>query len=401
VLLAWLMNRGAGLWIGLTVTLAAASASTVHYLARPHITSLLLFPISLWILDRDRRRPGARVWWLVAISGLWANLHGGFAAWLGCLVLLLLTEALQRQWPEFRRHGMLALACLAATLANPYGWRLHEHIIRYLGSSWILENVQEFQSPRIRSENMLVFAVLLLVGAAVASRAWARRQWFEAALVWVWGFAALRSARHAPLYVIVAVPVIASECARLWQAAAERYGGRSPAAILWKAGQQLGGAHAVSLWAPLLVLVGWLGVPALADFPASRFPVTAVTENLARLAPPGRIPRVLTSDVWAGYLIFRLYPRQRVFFDGRSDFYGPAVGNDYLALLTVGPGWAEVLNRYGFEIAFLPREWTLGGILERDPDWQLVYRDTAASVFVRRTAVKANPLSAECLSGAP
>ena len=52
---------------------------------------------------------------------------------------------------------------------------------------WILENVQEFQSPRIRSENLVMFAVLLLLGVALASRALARRQWFEGALVLVWG----------------------------------------------------------------------------------------------------------------------------------------------------------------------------------------------------------------------
>src|SRR5258708_2009594 len=40
--------------------------------------------------------------------------------------------------------------------------------------------------------------------------------------------------------------------------------------------------------------------------------------------------RVLTTDQWGDYLIFRNYPRQRVFVDGRSDFYGPGVGGQYL-----------------------------------------------------------------------
>src|SRR5512143_2961207 len=43
LLLAWMLRRGAGLWIGLAVTLAAASASTVHSLARPHVFSILFY----------------------------------------------------------------------------------------------------------------------------------------------------------------------------------------------------------------------------------------------------------------------------------------------------------------------------------------------------------------------
>ena len=44
LLLCWLLRRGVGLWIGLAVTLAAVSASTVHYLARPHIFLYFCFP---------------------------------------------------------------------------------------------------------------------------------------------------------------------------------------------------------------------------------------------------------------------------------------------------------------------------------------------------------------------
>jgi hypothetical protein len=64
-------------------------------------------------------------------------------------------------------------------------------------------------------------------------------------------------------------------------------------------------------------------------FPERVFPVLAVERNLQRLAPAAAMPRVLTSDQWADYLIYRLYPQQRVFFDGRSDFFDPAIGSDY------------------------------------------------------------------------
>lgn len=397
VLLCWLLRRGVGLWIALSVTLAAISASTIHYLARPHVFSLLLFPLALWILDEDRRRRSPLVWLLVPLSALWANLHGGFAAWLVTLAMLPLALAAQRDWPAVRRYAFLTVACAMATLANPYGWRLHTHIAAYLRSSWILDNVLEFQSPRIRDENMLVFAALLLAGVALSSRALARRQWFEGALVLVWAFAALRSARHVPLYAVVAAPVVASQCASCWESWARRSRPGSAARVFWDLGQEIGrsrrfGWKAAALGATAL----WIALPQsrIGDFPSSRFPVAAVAGNLSSVTAPAR---VLTSDQWADYLIFHLYPRQRVFFDGRSDFYGPALGADYQVLLSAAPQWPETLSRYDFDVALLPYDWPLGSVLERDPRWELVYHDRVARLFIRRAAaLKETRRMAEC-----
>ena len=59
--------------------LAAASASSIHYLARPHVFSILLYAVALGIVEEDGRHPGWRVWTLVPLAALWANLHAGFA----------------------------------------------------------------------------------------------------------------------------------------------------------------------------------------------------------------------------------------------------------------------------------------------------------------------------------
>jgi len=116
--------------------------------------------------------------------------------------------------------------------------------------------------------------------------------------------------------------------------------------------------------------------------------VEAVARNADRLTggDPSHVPppRVLAPDQWADYLIYRLYPRARVFFDGRSDFYGPAAGDDYRTLLGAGPAWGQVMARYGFSVALLPLDWPLGRILEREPGWRVVYRDRQA-VLLERT----------------
>ena len=378
-LLARMLRSGAGMWIGLGATMAAVSASSIHYLARPHVFSILFFTVALWLLCEDRVRRRRLLWLLVPLTALWVNLHAGFVAWLATLGLLVLLSAGERDWPGMRRYGCLAGLCALASLLNPYGWQLHLHIVRYLGSSWIMDNVQEFQSPHIRAEGMVVFALLLLAAVALAPQA----DRFEALLVMVWGFLALRSARHVPFFAIVAAPVVAAAAAAYWARLASGANGRAGLRIFWDLAQEFGRRPRISLWLPLSAAVVMAAAPVV-TFPDKVFPVQAVEGNLLRLAPPGAMPRILTSDQWGDYLIYRLYPRQRVFFDGRSDFFGPAIGADYQKLLACESPWRELLDRYHFELALLPHDWALSTALELVPGWRKVYQDGAAVLYARQ-----------------
>ena len=171
LLLSHLFWRGANAFTALPVVLLATGASSIHYLARPHLITLLFVALSMWLLDRDRRAPSPWVWSLIPLAALWTNLHGGFLALLACVALLVVGTAaealLERdpsRWRLTFRYALLAGACSLATLANPYGVELHLHVAAYLRSDWIREMVQEFQSPSFRNENLLQFELLLFLG---------------------------------------------------------------------------------------------------------------------------------------------------------------------------------------------------------------------------------------------
>lgn len=383
LLFAWLLRRNAGAWIALAVTLAATGAASIHYLARPHLFSLVLLVGGLWLIDEDRRRNTPWLWTLIPIAGLWSNLHGGFVGWLGILGLLTVVSASRRDRAATGRYGLLLGLSSIATFINPYGWQLHRHIFEYLRSPWFSEHVQEFQSPQFRSENMLIFALLLFTGVAVAANVWRARP-FEAAMIVFWGFLALRSARYVPLFAVVTTPSIAFYTAELWQRAAARSGARSALRVLWESSESLGIRWHPTPWLLILTSLAFLAVfpvTGLANFPQRSFPVVAVDRTSQALTAPGQ--RVLTSDQWADYLIYRLYGGARVFFDGRSDFYGPAVGDDYRTLLQAAPESRAVMERYRFTAALLPRDWPLAQILEHDPEWTVSYRDKQAVLLLR------------------
>jgi hypothetical protein len=93
--------------------------------------------------------------------------------------------------------------------------------------------------------------------------------------------------------------------------------------------------------------------------------------------------RVLSTDQWGDYLIYRFYPNTSVFIDGRSDFYDPAVRDDYVNLLGAHWGWKQVLDKYRFDGALIPVSWSLAAAMKIDRNWRLRYDDGTALFFER------------------
>jgi hypothetical protein len=383
--------RGASPLVALAVTLLGVGASSIHYLARPHLFTLLLLVMALWLLESDRRSPTAKVWLLIPLTALWTNLHGGFMALLACLGVLVAGSSIETcleprragRWSRVSRYSVLTAACAAASLLNPYGIELHRHIAAYLRSDWIRNVIQEFQSPSFRGENILQFEALLLLSLLAAAEMLRRRQVTEALWILLWAHLTLGSARHIPVFAAVAGPLVASELARWWKWAVERVSRRSVLGTLDQICQDLSaGFRRTSLWLPAMVLfLAAVDSPMRwpTDFPGVKFPLGMI----ARHSDQFPRSRVFTQDQWADYLIYRFYPRQKVFFDGRSDFYGPAVGNQYIALMNGKYNWEEILDRHSFDLVLTPPEWPLASLLKQNRRWRVVEDDGQAVLFSR------------------
>lgn len=388
LLLRYAIWRGANALLASAATLFAVGSASLHFLARPHLFTLLLLPACLWLVEADRRNPTRWVWLLVPVTALWTNLHGGFLVFLVLLALLVAgtsVEALfgRPRWPAARRYATLLLACSAASFLNPLGVGLHLHILEYLRADWIRNLVQEFQAPTFRSEGQLQYEALLIIGVLISATLLRRKCFTEAFWLLFLAHCSLISVRHVPIYATVAAPVIASELSGWWKAAASRFPKSSILRILHQLGEDIAPSFRwMSLW-PVAVVVALMAIDAPiqwpSDFPSEAFPVAMIHQNSSLL----QSGRLLTPDQWGDYLIYCYYPKQRVFVDGRSDFYGESLGKEYLHLLQGTYDWHTILKKYGFDRALLPVEWPLSAILKLDPSWRVVKDDGKAILFLR------------------
>ena len=100
--------------------------------------------------------------------------------------------------------------------------------------------------------------------------------------------------------------------------------------------------------------------------------------------------RIFTDDEWGDYLIWSLYPKNRVFVDGRSDFYGDDFEDKYIDVLKVKYGWEKTLARFGVDTILLPPDAPLTGALKESSRWRVVYDDGIALVFRKNAEPRAN-----------
>jgi hypothetical protein len=216
-----------------------------------------------------------------------------------------------------------------------------------------------------------------------------RGSYTEPLLFLLWAHAALLAARHIPIFMIVTAPMVAAAA----DAGLQRLPAAQVAAWLQRAAarfnrvaretsqmEAIGRWHLASLAGVALVAaLLWAPHPPKrfrAEFDPTRYPAGAVSAL-------GRYPaaRVFTFDQWGDYLIYRLYPRSRVFVDGRSDFYGDAFETKLLDVLNVSYGWDQTLARFGVDTVLMPPNSPLTGALKESSRWRVVYDDGVALMF--------------------
>jgi hypothetical protein len=196
---------------------------------------------------------------------------------------------------------------------------------------------------------------------------------------------ALCSARVLPLVALVALPFANGAIT----AALDSAPGLTPQLSRWRAvmlgyalrlrliDEKLSGAATAIL--ALIVMVVVVRIPvvaARAGFPPDQFPAAA-SAAVAQLPPDARI---LSPDKFGGYLIYRFDGQRRVFFDGRSDFYGAEFMKDYIRLIEARPGWSGQVRSFGFTHALLPTDYTLLAALE-GAGWRPIYKDRTATLL--------------------
>jgi tetratricopeptide (TPR) repeat protein len=413
-----LSRSGPGWWVPAACTALALLAAGTRLLLQPVTVSYLFLALALWLLHPGTKAEGRsaeelpppsgsgllRLWPLLVLFVLWANVDGWFVLGLATVALTWLGRLLDI---ASRREGgqgnsvvlptsylVLSLALLAgACLLNPSGvgaFRLPQ------GLAWwgpAQQMTSPFQGAYFAGVGLspagLAYFPLLLLGLVSFVLNLPRWRWSRF-LPWL-GLALLSAvqARAIPFFAVVAGPALAWN---LQEALADRSGAREDR--LWRQGLVLGRALAVLAGLALLVCAwpGWLqatpaeaikvGEPrrwAVETHPSLErgAEVTRRWHEQGKLGPDARGLH-LSAEAASAFAWF--CPEEKGVLDERlaAGVRGdPGAPDDWAGRMR-SAGIHHVIvydtDRYRFFA-------TLGRLLEDERQWPLLYREGYLAVF--------------------
>ena len=380
-------------YIAGVITLLGAFASAPSWGVRPQMLTLLLASILLLILERSYERP--RLLWLAPpLMLLWVNLHAGYAVGIALIVLFLLGDALDVAFGfgepnlsdksaragRFRTLAVVIVASAAVVMFNPYGPAMYAYPLETLRSRAMQSYIGEWASPdfhQLRYAPALAMILATLLLPALSPRRLRPR---ELLLLSVTTYAALRSVRHIPIYLLIAIPILSATVHAGLGERAHAKPVKTKQLPMTVAKASFNAFLLTGFLVFLLARVRFVHNHQL-ETEAKNFPAAAVSFIQAH-HPPGPM---LNHYNWGGYFIWKLYPDYRVYIDGRADLYGDAFMNDFAAVYYLkGDAWQSTFARWGIQTVVLPPDAPLVTALRALPSWEIIYCGQQAVVLTRK-----------------
>jgi hypothetical protein len=361
-------RRTGGFYRTLAAAFATAAVLSPNFAHdRSYLFTFLFLAITLAILEYRRW-----LWALPIIAVVWANCHGGFfLEWV--VLAAYCAESLYLRQRD-RKLWMVATVSIAASAINPNGFRAIQ-VLEYFRHSFLQSKLLEWTAPTLWP--LSLFSALIF--AAAAAMLWNRKRVRIADWLLFAAFAAAALTAQRNIFLI-----------GFW------------APVL------------IASYLPASLLTRPQPVPILAQFAAAALILAGLAAGIARgdffqfrvaewRFPSGAADFLLANHVSAplfntyefgGYLIWRLWPQERVFIDGRA--LSESVFNDYARILynhsaaDGGKTSQQLLDQYGIQaIVMNGFEYSEGIVYNLLPalsgnqtEWKLVYNDPQAVVFM-------------------
>ncbi len=369
-LLAW--HRSQSFYRSLGAALACALIADRFVSDRPFLITFVLLAATMLILERGRR-----LWLLPPLFVFWSNCHGGY--FLGWFVLA--AYCVDTFLKKGDRHIYYVTAfCILVSGLNLNFYAAIPVFFAYRQSP--------MQSALLEWHHTAVwplepFGVLLFATIAVVIAAYRRLRPVDWILFLAFAASAIFAVRNVILVGLIGPVLIAAYLP--WKRVL-------PAAGEW-------------LVAALLLAAALLGI-----VNGTSFQLRAAEWKYPRGAVDFLAAHHITAPLFnsyedGGYLMWRLWPEQKVFIDGRA--LNESVAEDYKRIAwnadtTGGKTADQLLDQYGIEVILMPGfEFTGGSAFLlpaslADPSqakWRLVYQDAQGMVFMRQPPAGVQPLN--------
>lgn len=357
---------------------------------RPEIFGYLLFSLILVILFEEKIKEGRRIWILPLINIIWVNLHISFI--FGPVLYFLFTLDRLLSGKMKIKYLVLGILVILSILVNPYGINGAISPFRIFDNYGypIVENQSPFfierltDNPTILYFKIALFLILILSPVLISNKSF-----FEAGIVLATGIISISAIRHFPFFALSLIYPFALGFEIIFRKI--EYIARKNIQriyLLW---------ISFSVLLLLFILNESFSLWSNSYYKDRYMPIrtgNGQVEGMEKTADyfiKNDIKEPLFNNFDIGsYLVYRLYPGESVFVDGRPEAY-PAgfFQHIYIPMQENENIWQEVSERYNIRSIIISHTdqtpWAqifIRNILN-SVKWKVVYLDDFGLIILR------------------
>jgi hypothetical protein len=397
----------------LKATSSLRTASLMGFLAalgnysflRPQTYSFLLFAAFYFVISEYRERRQDRLWILPLLMVLWVNLHGAFILGLVLVGIYLFCETVRRfvnpagrdvlSSREIRKLAMVLLLCGVATFLNPEGYKLYDYVRTVILDPGSQQLVAEWRPPRVN--DFLGFFLFycpffLAVFSFIHSRV--KPDFTEIVLFFAFATLGLTAIRNAAWFSTITYPLLARYLPLVDLSPIMSLRRFKVIDRLFRSGQETEDLQSHSRIHSLVLVAA--GIVLLTQSPWIRPRLTG-TSLLAEQTPVGAADfiqrqrltgRIFHPQSFGDYLMWRLWPQQRTFVDGRVHLFSLDFLEDYETAIE-NPLAGDFLDRWHVQYLLLAKDSEPAGrktlkSIDDSGSWQRMYEDDVSVLFERK-----------------
>lgn len=357
---------------------------------RSHIFTYIFFAFWLLILEHSRKTDTLKYLWILPVTIIiWANLHAGCIAGVALTGVYAFSNLIQKK--IYRPYILIVILSMLLILINPYTYHYYEYIISELTSKhhtiseWEPLNLFEFK-------NFIYFKIMLILTIIGFTSSFLKKEPLDpAVLILLLTFAVMGilSARHTVLFIMVSGIFSYEHLYKLYHTFLDH--------LLNGLSQKYFNLYSFFINKGIAVFAIIIFLPSL--FSQNLNKIEFNTNQALSGYPVGSVCFIKTNSIkgnillpyyWGGYVLWNLYPDNKVAVDGRHvQVYSQKMFNDLNDFFFFPAKNKDLIEIYRPDILLLDKNFD--DIYKSKIDknkWQIVFEDKYSVVMLPKSTVE-------------
>jgi hypothetical protein len=336
---------------------------------RPQMFTYLGFAIIMSVIYKAELGKYGWLWITPPLIAVWGNLHGGFLAGLGILLIWGFTHLLHQR-DAWKVIVLPLLFSGVATLINPYGSDLLLFLLRT--ATVARPEITDWQPLKITSLLGIIYLLVLTVsilGLVFSSK---KRSFGMIIIFGILAILPIIAIRHLQLFSIGVIMISGEHVWHAWDRLRPKV----------ERTRQISARMAgLPMFAAIIMIL--LYPPVFSEIPISEDDITYPTENVSLIKQSGITGNLAIEFNWGEYVIWHLGPHVKVSMDGRREtVYSDDIYRKHLNYYYGIGDWDSLLDEHKTDIALVDRSAATYNLLNLRSDWILIHEDAASALYV-------------------